>query len=226
MTDAVGLTERWTIPVGNMSTTALLDRAPQPLNNSVLILGHGSGGHLEFRTTVALTRVLTARGISVIRFNFLYRELQKGPPDRMPRLMECFAAVAERAREELAPRRLILGGHSMGGRVATMLGAEGFACDGILPFAYPLHPAGQPEKLRDEHLPRIAVPVLCINGTRDDLCQRELMEAVLARVPPTFTMHWIEGADHSFHVLKRSGRSETEVFTEIGDVAGKWSAAR
>jgi predicted alpha/beta-hydrolase family hydrolase len=104
----------------------------------------------------------------------------------------------------------------MGGRAASMLAAEGFAADGLLLLAYPLHPAGKPAQLRDAHLPKIEVPTLCVNGTRDALCRRDLMEEVLTRVGPRFRMHWVEGADHSFHVLKSSGRTDAEVMAEIG----------
>ena len=120
-------------------------------------------------------------------------------------------------------KKLYIGGRSMGGRAASMLAADGFECDGLLLFAYPLHPAGQPEKLRDAHLAQIRQPVLCLNGTRDPLCEKELMERVLQRLPATFTMHWLEAADHSFQVLKRSGRTDAEVLAEIGATAQEWA---
>jgi predicted alpha/beta-hydrolase family hydrolase len=103
-----------------------------------------------------------------------------------------------------------------------MLAAEGYACDGLLLLAYPLHPEGKPDKLRDAHLPQIQVPTLCLNGTRDALCRRDLMEAVLERVRPTFRMHWLEGADHSWHVLKSSGRGDADVLAEAGRIAEDW----
>jgi hypothetical protein len=119
---------------------------------------------------------------------------------------------------------LIIGGRSMGGRVASMLAAEGLECDGLLLAAYPLHPAGQPEKLRDAHLPQIRCPVLCLNGTRDALCRQDLMKDVLQRVSAPWTMHWIEGADHSFHVLRSSGRSDGDVDGEVKEAVGSWLA--
>ena len=143
---------------------------------------------------LATSAALEARGIEVVRFNFPYRERGSKLPDRMPELKAAFAAVVEPLRGD---RKLLLGGRSMGGRVATMLAAEGFACDGLVLFAYPLHPAGKPEKLRDAHLPAIRVPVLCFNGTRDALCRRDLMETALQKVTTEWEMHWIEGADHS-----------------------------
>src|SRR5213075_2773033 len=166
---------------------------PQP-GRALFICAHSAGGQRDDRATLATAAALEARGIEVVRFNFPYRARGSKLPDRMPELMAAFAAVVEPLRGN---RKLILGGRSMGGRVATMLAADGFACDGLLLFAYPLHPAGKPEKLRDAHLPRIKVPVLCFNGTRDKLCTRELMERALATVKAPWTMHWLEGADHS-----------------------------
>ena len=146
---------------------------------------------------LATAEALGASGVEVRRFDFPYRERGRRLPDPMPVLRERFAAEADAARSEARGRPLILGGRSMGGRVATMMAADGYPCDALLLFAYPLHPAGQPEKLRDAHLPRIRVPVLCFNGTRDALCRRDLMERALQTVGPDWRMHWLEGADHS-----------------------------
>ena len=165
-------------------------------------------------------QALEAAGFSVVRFNFPYREKGAGRPDPMPVLKAAVAEAAARARKELAPRRLIIGGRSMGGRAASMLAADGFECDGLLLLAYPLHPAGQPEKLRDAHLRQIGVPVLCFNGTRDALCERALMERALRNLP--WQMHWLDGADHSFHVLKSSGRTDDAVMQEVTAVARTW----
>ena len=95
---------------------------------------------MEHRGLAGYASEFTARGLNVVRFNFLYTEKQKGPPDRMPRLIETFAAVVEKTRQELQPRHLFIGGHSMGGRAASMMAAEGFCCDGLILLAYPLHP--------------------------------------------------------------------------------------
>jgi len=149
------------------------------------------------RAMLATSEALHAIGIEVRRFNFPYRERGAKLPDPMPVLQERFAAEADAARGDLNGRPLILGGRSMGGRTATMLATDGFACDALLLFAYPLHPQGKPEKLRDAHLPRIRVPVLCFNGTRDALCTKELMERALQPVGPNWRQHWLEGADHS-----------------------------
>jgi predicted alpha/beta-hydrolase family hydrolase len=216
----------WQVQVGERETMAVYDPTAGAAGPRVVfVCAHGAGGNRDDRAMLALRDALRTRGIGVVRFNFLYKERGSGRPDPMPLLQETVAAVVARARDELRPDLLLIGGRSMGGRAASMLAAEGFACDGLLLLAYPLHPAGQPEKLRDAHLPAIAVPVLCFNGTRDDLCRPDLMEAVLRRVRPTFTMHWLEGADHSFHVLKSSGRTDAQVLGEVGDATTAWIAA-
>jgi predicted alpha/beta-hydrolase family hydrolase len=166
---------------------------------------------------LALSKVLSAIGLEVVRFNFPYREKGSARPDPMPVLMDCIRNAAASVKAG----RLFLGGRSMGGRAASMLAAEGFACEGLMLFAYPLHPAGQPEKLRAAHFARIRVPVLCLNGTRDALCERTLMERAVSGLPG-WTMHWLEGADHSFRVLKSSGRTDGAVLDEVGARAKRW----
>ena len=173
---------------------------------------------------VAVAETLGARGFDVVRFNFPYREKKSSRPDPMPVLKATIADVVARVRKERNPDKLIIGGRSMGGRAASMLAADGFDCDGLLLLAYPLHPAGQPEKLRDAHLPKIEVPVLCFNGTRDALCRRDLMEKATSGLRG-WQMHWLEGADHSFHVLKSSGRTDAELLEEIGVARQRWVSA-
>jgi hypothetical protein len=182
-------------------------------SDAVFICAHGAGGHMADRGMTALAQALRGAGFGVVRFNFPYREKGSKRPDPMPVLRECIADVVAQARKELAPRRLIIGGRSMGGRAASMLAADGFQCDGLLLLAYPLHPAGKPDKLRDAHLPQIRVPVLCFNGTRDELCRRELMESVLAKL--SWQMHWLEGAPHTFRPRD---------YSEVAEVSREWLA--
>ena len=202
---------KWRVAVDGEETTAVFEPATAGNSKALFVAAHGAGSHMDHRSMVQLAQVLRARGFDVVRFNFLYRENGARVTDRMPRLQACLAAVAKRARTELNPGKLIIGGRSMGGRAASMLAAEGFECDGILLLAYPLHPAKQPERLRDAHLPRIKVPVLCISGTRDPLCDRMLMQRALDTVQTQWDMHWLEGKDHSFPVTD-----------EVGEVAGRW----
>lgn len=218
--DSIG----WRVSVGDVEVSAVFDASSAP-DAPVFVCAHGAGGNLADRGVVRTAQVLREHGIHTVRFNFVYRERKSARPDPMPKLTACFVAVVQRVRAELDPRMLIIGGRSMGGRAASMLASEGFACDGLLLLAYPLHPPGRPQQLRSAHLPQIRTPVLCINGTRDDFCTRTLMDDVLKTVGPAWRMHWIEGADHSFHVLKSSGRRDDDVMQEIGAVSGAWIAS-
>lgn len=214
----------WRVAVGADHTTAIVDRADAGGSDAVFVCAHGAGGNMNDRGMIGLAAELRSRGVTIVRFNFMYKEKGSGRPDPMPRLKECVAAVVAHTRAELGPRLLLIGGRSMGGRAASMLTAEEFDCDGLLLLAYPLHPAGKPEQLRDKHLASIRVPVLCFNGTRDALCRRDLMETALRGVETRWDMHWLEGADHSFHVLKSSGRTDADVLNEIGEATQRWLA--
>lgn len=217
----------WRVDAGDgATTTALFEPALGTRANTLYVCAHGAGGHMGDKAMLAATTALRERGLDVVRFNFVYRARNSGRPDPMPRLMACFAAVAGHAVAAMRPGRLVLGGRSMGGRAASMLVADGYACDGVLLLAYPLHPAGRPEKLRDAHLGRIGVPVLCFNGTRDELCRPDLMRKTLQSLSDLWTMHWLDGADHSFHVLKSSGRTDRDVLAEVGAATAAWLAAK
>jgi predicted alpha/beta-hydrolase family hydrolase len=216
------LSEAWRIDVEGDVTSAIHEPATGGPTRAVFVCAHGAGGHMHDSGMVRVSDTLRASGFDVVRFNFLYREKRSKRPDPMPVLQACTRAVVAHARELLEPRMLVIGGRSMGGRAASMLAADGFACDGLLLLAYPLHPAGKPEKLRDAHLARIGVPVLCFNGTRDALCTRELMERALAAADAVWEMHWLEGADHSLHVLKSSGTTDAAVLQKIGEASARW----
>ncbi|MDQ6634602.1 MAG: dienelactone hydrolase family protein [Gemmatimonadota bacterium] len=216
----------WKVAVGADETTAVYE-PPTPTSEggaerAVYVCAHGAGGSMSDRGMLASANALRGRGIGVVRYNFVYSEKKSGRPDRMPKLMETVTAVVDRVRTELRPRRLIIGGRSMGGRASSMLASEGFAADGLLLLAYPLHPAGAPEKLRVEHLPQIRMPVLFLSGTRDALCTPELMERAVATMIAPVDMHWVDGADHSFHVLKSSGRTDGQVLDEIAEASSRW----
>jgi len=213
----------WRVSVGKEETSALFE-SPSVGNEAglVFVFAHGAGGNMNDRGVLQTAKVLRDRGLGVVRFNFLYKEKKSGRPDPMPRLKDCLSAVIARVREELEPKTLIIGGRSMGGRAASMLAADGVVCDGLLLLAYPLHPPGKPDQLRDAHLPAIKVPVICFNGTRDPFCTPALMEEVLKRVTTDWEMHWVDGADHSFHVPKSAGKTDGEVLESIADTIAAW----
>jgi len=214
----------WRVDVGSEQVTAAWDPPAGDDAGVVFVCAHGAGGQMNDRAILAVTRALRDRGIGTVRFNFLYRERQSSRPDAMPKLLECWEAVVAGIRARLKPKTLVLGGRSMGGRAASMLVADRAVCDRLLLLAYPLHPPGQPAKLRVEHLPRITVPVLCINGTRDPFCDPALMKKTLAGLGSNWRMLWLEGADHSFHVLKSSGKTDADVLTDVADAATAWLA--
>lgn len=218
------MSDPWRVPVSDEAVSAIHEPSTTGMTRATFVCAHGAGGNMHDRGVQAVARELRGRGLDVVRFNFLYTERKRGRPDPMPLLQKVIEAVVAYARQVLAPNAVIIGGRSMGGRAASMLAGDDFAADGLLLLAYPLHPAGKPDQLRDAHLPRITMPTLCINGTRDALCRPDLMEAVLERVKPSFEMHWLEGADHSFHVLKSSGRTDAQVMEEIGSTTAEWLA--
>lgn len=213
----------WKVRVGEETTSALFEPA-EGADAPVFVCAHGAGGNMNDGAVRAITAAARARGISTVRFNLLYAELGKKRPDPMPRVIACLEAVVAHVRSEVAPSRLIVGGRSMGGRGFSMAVADGLACDRLLLLAYPLHPPGQPDKLRVEHLPRITVPVLCMNGTRDPFCTPALMDQTLATLGDNWTMKWLAEADHSFHVLKRTGRTNAEVIDEAADAIASWAS--
>src|SRR6185503_3982857 len=148
----------WRVAVEAEETTAVFEPAEVDEQGIVFACAHGAGGSVNDRGILQTAKALRSRGIGVVRFNFLYKEKGSGRPDPMPSLKNVVSAVVDRARTELRPKTLLIGGRSMGGRAASMLAADGFECDGLLLLAYPLHPPGQTEKLRDAHLPAIRVP--------------------------------------------------------------------
>ena len=223
--------KRWRVHVGDETTSALVEASGDVggvggVGGGVFVCAHGAGGSMEDSSMVALSEALRARHVDVVRFNFLYSEKGMKRPDRMPKVIDCYTAVVERVRKELAPRVVVLGGRSMGGRAASMMAAAGFACDGLVLYAYPLHPAGEPEKLRDAHLPAIPVPTLCFSGTRDDLCTPSLMKRALKTVRAPWQQVWLEGADHSFHVLKSSGTTDAVVLASVADATRDFLVSR
>jgi predicted alpha/beta-hydrolase family hydrolase len=189
--------------------------------DTVAILAHGAGSHMEQKTMEWLAQIVRDAGARVVRFNFLYRAQGRGMPDRMPVLIDTYQRVIGSVSETLKPKKLVIGGHSMGGRAASMLEAQSPTANGLLLFGYPLHPAGQPEKLRDAHLASIQAPTLQLNGTEDALCTKEIMERVAPKTAK-WQLHWIQGADHSYSVRKSSGRTKSEVAEEMRAATAAW----
>ena len=195
---------------------------------AAIVLGHGAGGDMTNAFLSAVHEGLAARGALVLKFNFAYTEARRRVPDPPARLLATYRAAVAWLDAQPAARGLprILGGKSMGGRIASHVVAEGAPADGLLFLGYPLHPAGQPGKLRDAHLPRVKAPMLFVTGTRDPLCDLALLEPVLERLGPRARLARIEDGDHSFHVRKSSGRDDAAALAEVIAVAGEWLGRR
>lgn len=165
----------------------------------LVILWHGAGGDVDQAHIVGLAKSLPELGATVARARFPYRAAGKKAPDRMPKLIESAKSTIEKVTKKLdrPPKRLVLGGRSMGGRMTTMLAAEGYDVDGLLLLSYPLHPAGNKEKLRDAHLPSVRAPMLYLQGSKDALCDLALLRPVLKKLKKRATLEVFEGADHS-----------------------------
>ncbi len=182
---------------------------------ALFVLAHGAGGSSQDPLLVAVSSELAARGHGTLRFDFVYRELGKKLPDRADKLLATYRAVLAWARARFAPKRLIVGGKSMGGRMASMLAAQGEPLDGLLLLGYPLHPANKPDKLRSAHLGAIEQRALYVQGTRDALCDLDLLRPVLAPMGDRARLLVIDGGDHSLVTPKRGGRSQSDVVREL-----------
>lgn len=195
-----------------------------------LVLAHGAGTDMTNPLLCAVAQGLAEQGHPVLLFNFPYTEAGRKAPDRMPRLEACYRAVAAVARRRFAGRPLVLGGRSMGGRVASHLAAQGEPCDGLVFLGYPLHPARRAgvavadERLRTAHWQDLRTSALFVQGDRDALADLALLEreraARLTGAPST--VHVVAGGDHGFAVRKKDGRTGEQVLAEIVGVVAAW----
>lgn len=191
----------------------------------LLALAHGAGAGMEHPFLEALARRLAGQGVATLRYQFPYMESGRGwPPDRPPLLVATVRAAVRRARELADGLPVFAGGKSLGGRMTSTAAAEG-GLDGVrgLVFVgFPLHTAKNPGTKRAEHLARVEPPMLFLQGTRDKLADLGLLRPVVDGLGDRASLHVVEGADHGFSVLKRSGRSEDEVLDELADVTAGW----
>jgi predicted alpha/beta-hydrolase family hydrolase len=199
-----------------MSSHELIDEpsAGQPL--ATVLLAHGAGAPMDSDFMQLLASELSSLGLKVVRFEFPFMQQRrltgsKRPPDRMPRLLECF-----RLRTADAEGPVFIAGKSMGGRVASML-AEEPGVTGVICFGYPFHPPGKPEKTRIAHLQELATPILVLQGTRDPL--GTLDDFANYPLSACVQLHWLATADHDFKPLKASGRTQSEVIREAAELS-------
>lgn len=191
---------------------------------ALLVLAHGAGTDLRHRFLQAMADLLEQAGIATLRFNFPYTEKGRRAPDPQP-VCEAYvrSACADAAR--LAPELpLYAGGKSFGGRMTSnaAAGEPLVGVRGLVFLGFPLHPAKRPGRARAEHLRRVALPMLFLQGTRDELAEPELIRAVCAELAPRATLREVEGADHSFEVRKSSGRTSADVREELAEAISAW----
>jgi predicted alpha/beta-hydrolase family hydrolase len=203
------------------SVTAIRHEPERRSKKVRLIYAPGAGANVHDPFGRFLCWRLADHEIASVRFQFPYMEAKKRGPDRPPVLESTWRAVIEASREEQT--KLIVGGRSMGGRIATQVAAQGEAVDGLALFAYPLHPPGNTEKMRDAHLPSMGAPAFFCSGTRDAFASPEELRALLKRIPDS-TLHLLEGADHGYSVPKSTGRSKEDVWSEAADAFEAWLA--
>jgi predicted alpha/beta-hydrolase family hydrolase len=207
------------------SVTAFLYPAAKRFGVTI-ILGHGAGADQLSGFMRMTAEGLAARGLDVLTFNFLYKEQGRGIPDPKARLESCYQAVinAALAHRKLKKNRLVIGGKSMGGRIASQVAAiapEGI--DGLVFLGYPLHPPGRPEKMRDEHLPEIQAPMLFVQGARDAFGNAEEIRAVIKKRKLAASVYLIEGGDHSFKVPKSLGVPQQAIYETVLDQVAEWA---
>ncbi len=200
----------------------LLDRPSDA--RALLVLAHGAGAGMRHAFLEALAAALGARGVATFRWQFPYMEQGSKRPDPQPLLLASVRSAVAKGRELADGLPLFAGGKSMGGRM-TSLAASREALPGVrglVFFGFPLHPAGKPSAERAEHLAQVRLPMLFLQGTRDTLADLALLEPVVRPLGDGATLHVLEGADHSFHVLKRSGRTDAEMLDALADAASSW----
>jgi len=218
------------VAVASGSVGALVYPAsPSARAGITLILGHGAGAPQSSDFMVGFAEGLARRGADVVTFNFPYMEIGRRLPDRSEALEACFRAViaAARAREDLAAGRLVIGGKSLGGRMASHLGAAGVdGLAGLVFLGYPLHPPGQPGKLRAAHLARIRQRMLFVQGSRDAFGTPDEVGAIIKNFHLPATLHVIEGAASSFSVRKSSSVPQPQVYETAMDEIAQWLRLR
>ena len=199
----------------------------------LLVLAHGAGAGMSHPFMERLADELARCRIATFRYQFPYIQQRRKRPDSPAVLIATVRAAVAAASEAASDLPLLAGGKSLGGRMTSLafagersIGRAGTASlRGLIFFGFPLHPAGRPGTQRAEHLTRVQVPMLFLQGTRDALADLVLLRPLCDALVPLATLQIVDGADHSFHVLKRSGRTDAEVLTELARKVASWADA-
>ena len=214
---------RITIPNGAEVSALFL----RPANAQfLLLLAHGAGAGMTHPFMQGLAEELACAGVATLRYQFPYMEQRRRAAD-LPSVLTDTVRAAVQAAIDLDPDLpLFAGGKSLGGRMTSTAASEEPLPNvrGLVFFGFPLHPPNRPGTKRTAHLAKVTVPMLFLQGTRDTLADLTLLRPIVENLGPRATLHVIESADHSFHVLKRSGKSDEDVLRELAQVVRSWGA--
>jgi len=191
----------------------------------LLLFAHGAGAGMRHPFMESLSSELAALQIATFRYQFPYMEKRSGRPDS-PAILTATVAAALLTAAETAPGiPLLAGGKSMGGRMTSQAAAQNLLpkVRGLVFFGFPLHPPGSPSTKRADHLAKVPMPMLFLQGTRDTLADLKLIRPVVKKLGDFATLHVLESADHSFHVLKRSGKTDASVLAELAQATADWA---
>ena len=200
----------------------ILDAPRQP--RALYVLAHGAGAGMGHAFMAAVAAGLSERGIATLRYEFPYMAAGSKRPDPPAVAHATVRAAVDAAARQLPRVPLFAGGKSFGGRMTSQAQAASAlpAVRGLVFLGFPLHPAGKPAIERAKHLDQVALPMLFLQGTRDELADLALVRQVAGRLGKRATLHEVAEADHAFHVLKRTGRNDAEVLAELLDTAAGW----
>jgi len=192
----------------------------------LLVMAHGAGADMRHAFMQAMSEQLAERSIASLRFQFPYMEKGRRAPDRAGVLQDSVRAAIAAAAKHAGDLPLLAGGKSMGGRMTSLAASSGMlpGVRGLVFFGFPLHAAGKTSSERGEHLEQVKLPLLFLQGTRDKLALLERMRPLCSGLGKRATLHVVEGGDHSFHVLKRSGRTDALVLGELADAVSAWAS--
>src|SRR5262245_28628019 len=198
----------------------------QPFDASyLLVLGHGASTNMRHVTLQTIAERLADAGVATFRYNFPYMEHGTGRDSQgvCTATVRSAIAAAHKAAPDLP---LLAGGHSFGGRMTSTAASESplDGVSGLVFFAFPLHQPGKPDTKRAEHLSSVTVPMLFLSGTRDELADLDLLQSVCKKLGKRVTLHPLDTADHGFRTLKRSRKSEEEVFVEMARIVKEWTS--
>src|SRR5882672_633733 len=208
---------------GGGEVSALLLRPAKA--RRLLVLAHGAGAGMCHPFMEKLAGELAGVGVATLRYQFPYMEARRRVPDAPAVLIATVMAAVQAAAEAAPGLPLLAGGKSMGGRMTSQAAARSplDGVRGLVFFGFPLHPPNRLGTKRADHLAKVAMPMLFLQGTRDKLADLKLLRPVCTKLGSRATLHVIETADHSFHVLKKSGRSDPEVLRELAEKAASWA---